>query len=155
MQLSNYLAGYGHIFPLTETGKAFCILYAIVGIPFTLVFLSATVQRLLEPTCRLLSYLFSRLGQRISPFWIRLIHLLFMTLTFLVFFIFLPAGLFCLLEPGWTYLDGLYFVFISLTTIGLGDYIPGDYEEQQYREIYKTSVAGIYASAILCVIIEQ
>ena len=48
-------SGYGHIHPLTNTGKTACILYAIIGIPFTLIFLSALVQRLLAPTFKLLS----------------------------------------------------------------------------------------------------
>ena len=47
-----YIVGYGHINPKTAGGKLFCILYCIVGIPFTLVFLSAIVQRLLSPTFR-------------------------------------------------------------------------------------------------------
>ena len=47
--------GYGHINPVTPDGKLACIAYALIGIPFTLVFLSALVQRLLAPTFRLLS----------------------------------------------------------------------------------------------------
>ena len=42
-------------------GKIACMLYAIVGIPFTLIFLSALVQRLLSPTFALLSTLTARL----------------------------------------------------------------------------------------------
>ena len=50
-----FSSGYGHIHPLTNTGKTACIVYAIIGIPFTLIFLSAIVQRLLAPTFKLLS----------------------------------------------------------------------------------------------------
>ncbi|TRY78230.1 hypothetical protein TCAL_04248 [Tigriopus californicus] len=133
--------GYGHIVPLTSHGKSFTIVFAILGIPFTLVFLTAVVQRLLEPTCQLLSCFFSCLGERWRPLWIRLIHLTFMSVFFICFFIMVPAVIFMKIEETWNYLDGIYFVFISLTTIGLGDYIPGDQEGQRFREVYKTFVA--------------
>ena len=77
--ISITLAGYGHVTPLTSSGKLFTILYAILGIPFTLVFITAAVQRLLEPTCSLLAYFFIRLGGRFSPFVIRVLHLSVMT----------------------------------------------------------------------------
>ena len=57
--------------PLTNSGKLFTIVYSILGIPFTLVFLTVSVQRLLSPTCATLAYLFSRLGSSIDPFTIR------------------------------------------------------------------------------------
>ena len=43
-----------------------------------------------------------------------------------------------------SFLDATYFVFISITTIGLGDYIPGDSTgHMEYRDVYKT-VVGLF-----------
>ena len=119
--------GYGHVTPVTPVGKLICIIYAMIGIPFTLVFLSAVVQRLLSPTFRFLGTLLAKLGSRIDPFEIRVIHLSILSTVFVIFVFFIPSAMFWKMEPSWTYLDAIYFVFISLTTIGLGDYIPGDH----------------------------
>lgn len=132
--------GYGHIHPMTPTGKMACIMYAVIGIPFTLIFLSAIVQRLLAPTFKLLSSFIRKLPH-MDNFQVRLIHLALMGSVFLVFSILIPSVLFYVLEPEWTILDALYFVFISLTTIGLGDYIPGDSPPHlPYKDLYKTCV---------------
>ena len=138
--------GYGHIAPLTNYGKLFCIFYACCGIPFTLVFLSACVQRLQEPTFKMLAWMMSgKMGSVLTPLGVRVIHLLILCTHFALFFVLTPTFIFSQLEPSWNLLDAFYYVFISLTTIGLGDYIPGDGNQHQYPELqdlYKASVAG-------------
>ncbi|XP_069357874.1 potassium channel subfamily K member 1-like isoform X2 [Maniola hyperantus] len=131
--------GYGHVTPLSKPGKLFCMVYALLGIPLTLVLLSALVERLLLPATSLLRSLNAALGHLYRPFTIRLVHLMIIVSILVVFFLLLPAAAFAALEPEWDYLDSFYYCFISLTTIGLGDYIPGDYPDQPYRPVYKVA----------------
>ncbi|XP_049820321.1 potassium channel subfamily K member 1-like isoform X2 [Aethina tumida] len=134
--------GYGHVTPLSRSGKVFCMLYAVVGIPLTLVLLSALVERLLIPTIWLLQWLNSRLGHLYQPFNIRLLHLFIIVLILVGLFLIAPATVFATIEPEWDFLDSFYYCFISLTTIGLGDYIPGDSPDQPYRPLYKIATTG-------------
>ena len=47
------------------------------------------------------------------------------TLCLMITYLFMGGVLFKTLE-GWTLLDGFYFCFITLMTIGLGDFVPGN-----------------------------
>ena len=68
----------------------------------------------------------------------RLINFLLQIVMMIIGFLFLlPAAIFTALEPKWGYSDALYYCFISLTTIGLGDFIPGDNTGQHLRPLYK------------------
>ena len=46
------------------------------------------------------------------------------TLFILIMIMGVPAVLFSKFEKNWSYLDGFYFIFISITTTGLGDFVP-------------------------------
>ncbi|XP_059746864.1 potassium channel subfamily K member 16-like isoform X2 [Bos taurus] len=105
--------GYGLIAPRTPMGQMFCVFYSLLGIPLTIIFLQSTQIR----TCELLFFL----------------------VTGLSIFILLPPLLFMKME-GWTYNEGLYFAFISLSTIGFGDYIIGVNPSKNYSNIYMAIV---------------
>lgn len=47
--------------------------------------------------------------------WGLLVHLVFPPLVFMS-------------VEGWSYLEGLYFSFITLTTVGFGDYVAGKFD---------------------------
>jgi hypothetical protein len=42
-----------------------------------------------------------------------------------VIFIFLPTGVLMHFE-GWTFVESLYYAFVTLTTIGFGDFVAGN-----------------------------
>lgn len=133
--------GYGYTTPLTDAGKAFSIAFALLGVPVTMLLLTASAQRLsLLLTHAPLSWLSTRWGwdRRRAARW-HLVGLLgvVVALCFLV-----PAAVFAHLEETWSFLDAFYFCFISLSTIGLGDYVPGEAPGQPHRALYKVLVTG-------------
>ena len=101
------------------------MLYALIGIPFTLLLLTVTVDKIMIPVNSLLSIMNSRLGHLHTPLRIRLLHFSIIGLVLFLLFLVLPAIILDVIEPVWSWFDSFYYCFISLTTVGLGDFIPG------------------------------
>ncbi|KAM8859376.1 potassium channel subfamily K member 1b [Spinachia spinachia] len=131
--------GYGHTAPLSDGGKAFCILYSVIGIPFTLLFLTAVVQRIMVfSTRRPVMYIHRRWG--LSKPLVAIVHATVLAALAVSCFFLIPAAIFSALEENWNFLESFYFCFISLSTIGLGDYVPGEATDQKFRELYKVGI---------------
>ncbi|KAK2826693.1 hypothetical protein Q5P01_020907 [Channa striata] len=112
--------GYGHAAPSTDSGKVFCMFYALLGIPLTLV-------------------MFQSLGERINTFIRYLLHqakkCLGMRQTEVSMANMVTVGFFSCMSTlcvgaaafsqceGWSFLHAFYYCFITLTTIGFGDYV--------------------------------
>lgn len=58
------------------------------------------------------------------------------SLVVLVLFLLIPAHVYAYIEQ-WEFLNAFYYCFISLSTVGLGDYVPGDDIYQAHRHFYK------------------
>ncbi|XP_054655219.1 potassium channel subfamily K member 1b [Dunckerocampus dactyliophorus] len=131
--------GYGHTAPLSEGGKAFCIIYSVIGIPFTLLFLTAVVQRIMVySTRRPITYIHTRWG--LSKPLVAIVHACLLAMLAVSCFFLIPAAIFSALEDNWNFLESFYFCFISLSTVGLGDYVPGEAANQKFRELYKLGI---------------
>lgn len=133
-------AGYGHTTPLSDLGKAFSILYALIGVPFTMLVLTACVQRLMFPLVLAPVGLLNRSG--LEPRTACVVHFMVLLILVVLCFFVAPAAVFSTLEMSWSFLDGVYFCFISLCTIGLGDFVPTLQAEQKYKSLYQVSVMG-------------
>nr|XP_040032283.1 potassium channel subfamily K member 1-like [Gasterosteus aculeatus aculeatus] len=147
--------GYGHSVPLSDEGKAFCIFYSLFGIPVTLFFLTVIVQRIMAlVTRRPLSYFHHRWAM--SKPKLAAIHATCLTVTMTLLVLIIPAWILVNLEKQWDFLGSLYFCFISLTTIGLGDYVPGETqgeEENRHPQLYRLAITVYLLLGLICVLV--
>ncbi|XP_078388813.1 potassium channel subfamily K member 1-like [Cetorhinus maximus] len=133
--------GYGHSVPFTNGGKAFCMLYSVLGIPITLLLLTSLVQRLMfyvhwAP----ITYIHTRWGLSL-PLVARIHALVIGSIVVSCFFL-IPAVAIMTMEKDWDYLQSVYFCFISFSTIGLGNYVLGkNSRHPNLQHLYKVSIA--------------
>ncbi|XP_057582771.1 potassium channel subfamily K member 7 [Hippopotamus amphibius kiboko] len=115
--------GYGHMAPLSAGGKAFCVVYTALGLPASLALVAALRHRLLP--------LLSRLGDWVAIRWqltparAALLQAAGLGLLVAGIFVLLPALVLWSLQGDYSLLGAIYFCFGSLSTIGLGDLLPG------------------------------
>lgn len=91
-------------------------------------------------TRRPVSYIHRRWG--LSKPVVAVVHASVLAVLAVACFLLIPATIFSSLEENWNFLESFYFCFISLTTIGLGDYVPGVAANQRFREWYKVGITG-------------
>ena len=119
--------------PQTTWGKAFCVILAIIGIPFTGVVLGKIGVAFSDLIKKADAFIENRIKQCFPKAsadekmkgYVQKIQLTFVLSLFIILFLLIPAGIFIEFETEWSYFDSFYFCFISLTTIGLGDLTPG------------------------------
>ncbi|KAK2538965.1 hypothetical protein Q9233_001882 [Columba guinea] len=113
--------GYGTLHPKTAGGQIFCVFFALFGIPLNIVFLHR-VGKMLSLLCKKLGKFLYEKGMRKKK--IKFLTLLFFLVMGILVFLCLPS-LFFQITEGWSYSEGIYFAFITLSTIGFGDYVAG------------------------------
>ncbi|CAH8588366.1 unnamed protein product [Dicrocoelium dendriticum] len=112
--------GYGHSTPKTTWGKIFCMCYAVPGIPLCLVMFQSIGERM--------NTIITWMLKRMKRFFSCKCHSVSQTNLMVVSFttgstvLTIGAAVFSRYED-WTYLDAFYYCFITLTTIGFGDFV--------------------------------
>ncbi|KAI4905083.1 hypothetical protein NFI96_016807 [Prochilodus magdalenae] len=143
--------GYGNLSPTTFPGQVFCVFYALCGIPLNLAFLNQLSKCLSLHLGRLEHNMVLLVPQKQCMEVLAMVLFLLMgSVLFLVF----PPLVFSYVE-GWSYGEGFYYAFITLSTIGFGDFVVGNGQDKRNVSVYRslTAVWIIFALAWLALLL--
>uniref|UniRef100_A0A3Q3XLN5 Potassium channel subfamily K member n=1 Tax=Mola mola TaxID=94237 RepID=A0A3Q3XLN5_MOLML len=112
--------GYGHAAPGTDAGKAFCMFYAVLGIPLTLVMFQSLGERMNTFVKYLLKRIKKCCGMSITE--VSMENMVTVGFFSCVGTLCIGAAAFSHYED-WSFFQSYYYCFITLTTIGFGDFV--------------------------------
>ncbi|KRZ06809.1 TWiK family of potassium channels protein 7 [Trichinella zimbabwensis] len=166
--------GYGNVVPMTAEGRLLCIIFALFGCPLAIItignlgkFLSETVVFLYNKIQRGKMLLMKSIAIRF-PLLKKLNNYdnfettsltyedivvddtgisAFFVLSIFIFYNAAGALLFTSMER-WSFMDSLYFCFISISTVGFGDFVPKN--DPWYIILYCYTALGI-AITTMCI----
>ena len=107
---------------MSSPGRLLTIIYSVIGIPLTLVCLGMLGTIMARGFKALAVFLFEDVVTEEGEAYIPLK----VSLGVMFGYLFLGAILFRTVEPSWTFLESFYFCFVTLSTIGLGDFVYGE-----------------------------
>ena len=115
-----YFSGYGHSTPQTDSGKIFCMVYALIGIPLCIIMFQSVGERLNT----LITFLMRQLKKcfRMKNEEVSQTNVIIVTMNLSGLFLTGGAWAFSHYE-NWSYINSFYYSFITLTTIGFGDFV--------------------------------
>ena len=115
-----FVSGYGHSTPQTVGGKIFCMFYALAGIPLCIIMFQSVGERLNV----FITYALKQLRKclKLRNHEVSQTHVILVTMNLSTLVLSMGALMFAHYE-NWLYLESFYYCFITLTTIGFGDYV--------------------------------
>ena len=116
-----FYAGYGDMTPKTQGGQLFLIFYAVLGIPLMMSFLANMGVKINKRHQKLADSLNCFKNPKLDRF----VDTVVICSLGVTMFILAPAGMFHYIED-WSYITGCYYAVVTLSTVGLGDYIAGN-----------------------------
>ncbi|RZF47715.1 hypothetical protein LSTR_LSTR005979 [Laodelphax striatellus] len=126
--------GYGNLSPTSMEGRLLVICYSLIGIPLNGIVLSQLGECFGSTFMRVHHrYKTHRFETKLSL----IMDIIMYLIPGVVFFIFIPSGFFVYFE-GWTFDESIYYAFVTLTTIGYGDFVAGQTgSDNPWYNIYK------------------
>ncbi|KAI4804525.1 hypothetical protein KUCAC02_026151 [Chaenocephalus aceratus] len=130
--------GYGNMSPSSTAGQIFCVFFALFGIPLNLVVLNRVGKYILAIERNVSDFLEGKTQRRkCTRFFVHLVSYLCGAMLFFV----MPMIVFQLQE-GWTFSQAIYYCFITLSTIGFGDFVADSNPDKVYPDWYSVLMAS-------------
>lgn len=118
--------------PATVGGQVFCVFYAMFGIPLFLIVAGEVGIKIHKGS----HFLVKKLGCLANkPRTQSVVESVIIVPIGIILLVLIPAAVFYALES-WTYWEGIYYSVITLTTIGFGDYVAGEFPPQSANSVY-------------------
>ncbi|KAH9491499.1 hypothetical protein Btru_032111 [Bulinus truncatus] len=136
--------GYGNLAPVTDEGRVVTIWYSIIGIPLTLLYLTSIGAIMADLFRFVYNKIASLLGKNVSKGYgdVSIRVPVSVTMTVLVLYVTAGAIMFQVWERRWDFITSAYFCFITLSTIGLGDFVFGF--DEAHQDPWKQLVSSMY-----------
>ncbi|KAM5280717.1 potassium channel subfamily K member 9 [Ctenodactylus gundi] len=141
--------GYGHAAPGTDAGKAFCMFYAVLGIPLTLVMFQSLGERMNTFVRYLLKRVKKGCGMRNTE--VSTENMVTVGFFSCMGTLCIGAAAFSQCEE-WSFFHAYYYCFITLTTIGFGDYVALQSKGALQRKPFYVAFSFMYILVGLTVI---
>ncbi|EHB17230.1 Potassium channel subfamily K member 9 [Heterocephalus glaber] len=141
--------GYGHAAPGTDAGKAFCMFYAVLGIPLTLVMFQSLGERMNTFVRYLLKRIKKCCGMRNTE--VSMENMVTVGFFSCMGTLCIGAAAFSQCEE-WSFFHAYYYCFITLTTIGFGDYVALQSKGALQRKPFYVAFSFMYILVGLTVI---
>lgn len=125
--------GYGHSSPETTSGQVFCILFSLMGIPLHMVTLGSIGKHLSSLVSRFLDWSAERYivkGQGRKD-----IGTFLVTSSLLILFVIFSAGSVRLVMGDVSYVEAIYFIYVTISTIGFGDFVIRFEQHKDYDRV--------------------
>ncbi|XP_018900006.2 uncharacterized protein Ork1 isoform X1 [Bemisia tabaci] len=131
--------GYGNLHPSSPLSRFLVIIYSLIGIPINGIVLTQLGEFFGSTFLRAHHRYKSTNTEFQSKLGIVMDIFMYLAQGIVIFIIF-PSGMFVYFE-GWTFNESIYYAFVTLTTIGYGDFVAGQLpKNKDYYSLYKVAL---------------
>ena len=136
--------------PVTNGGRIFCVFYALAGIPGTCLVLKSIGDQIAILISVFITVFEKKCLRRAKPLKVKKKTTVVTVILTLCVVLPTVAAAVKLRRNDMTYFESVYFTFITLSTIGFGDFVPYYQHDAEYLLLLGMFIGLSFVSSIFC-----